>query len=502
MDVTNLNRARWKKKTPHRSPLLSISLLALLFFLFFFLAYKNIPKSLHPISSTTLTVRFPQCGVRALGESFLWYAPHSGFSNQVSVFKNAVLMAGILNRTLIVPPILDHHAVALGSCPKFRVLGPNEIRVSVWDHAIDLIRSRRYVSMADIIDLSSVVSTSVARTIDFRAFVSLWCGVSINFVCFNESDSKSSLFDSLKQCRSLLSGLDGNINKCLYALQEDCRTTVWTYQQNNEDGVLDSFQPDEQLQKKKKISYVRRRRDVYKTLGPGSEAELATVLAFGSLFTAPYKGSELYIDINEAPRDKRVQSLIEKIEYLPFVPEIMSAGKDYAFEIIKGPFLCVQLRLLDGQFKNHWKATFLELKQKVEFLRKKGLLPIHMFVMTDLPRGNWTGSYLGDLARDFNSFKLYVLREEDELVTQTAKKLMAAGHSMKFGSFPKSLDRVSKMENHCSSQMLADILLYLEETVCSCASLGFVGTAGSTIAESIELMRKFGICSSQSQTAS
>lgn len=50
-------------------------------------------------------------------------------------------MAGILNRTLIVPPVLDHHAVALGSCPKFRVLGPKEIRVSVWDHVLDLVKT-------------------------------------------------------------------------------------------------------------------------------------------------------------------------------------------------------------------------------------------------------------------------------------------------------------------------------------------------------------------------
>ncbi|XWS62017.1 hypothetical protein CRYUN_Cryun07bG0174800 [Craigia yunnanensis] len=55
-------------------------------------------------------------------------------------------MAGILNRTLIVPPILDHHAVALGSCPKFRVQSPKEIRIFVWDHVIELIGSGRYDS--------------------------------------------------------------------------------------------------------------------------------------------------------------------------------------------------------------------------------------------------------------------------------------------------------------------------------------------------------------------
>lgn len=317
----------------------------------------------------------------------------------------------------------------------------------------------------------------------------------------NDLNAQSSLFDRLNQCGSILSGLDGNVNKCLYAVDEDCRTTVWTYRNGDEDGVLDLFQPDEQLRKKKKISYVRRHRDVYKTLGPGSEAELATVLAFGSLFTAPYRGSELYIDIHEAQRDQRIQSLIEKIEFLPFVSEILSAGKKFALEMIKAPFLCAQLRLLDGQFKNHWKTTFLSLKQKLESLKQRGHQPIHIFVMTDLPQGNWTGNYLGDLAGDSDHFKVYFLGEENDLVKQTAKKLVAAGHGLRFGSAPWSLNGVKKMKMLCPYQSLPDVLLYIEESVCSCASLGFVGTAGSTIAESIEMMRKYDICSSSSLTA-
>lgn len=197
-------------------------------------------------------------------------------------------MAGILNRTLIVPPVLDHHAVALGSCPKFRVLGPKEIRVSVWDHVLDLVKTGRYISMADIIDISSLVPSSI-KAIDFRVFASLWCNVNMDFTCSNDLNAQSSLFDSLTLCGSILSGIHGNVDKCLYAVDEDCRTTVWTYKNGDEDRVFDSFQPDEQLKKKKKISYVRRRQDVYKSLGPGSEAGSATVLAFGSLFTAPYK---------------------------------------------------------------------------------------------------------------------------------------------------------------------------------------------------------------------
>ena len=53
--------------------------------------------------------------------------------------------------------------------------------------------------------------------------------------------------------------------------------------------------------------------------------------------------------------------------------------------------------------------------------------------MPDLPVANWTGSYLAPLARDSEAFKLFVLREEDELVERTTKKVVAARRSMKFG---------------------------------------------------------------------
>ncbi|GER34752.1 O-fucosyltransferase family protein [Striga asiatica] len=455
---------------------------------------------------------------KTLGDRFLWYAPHSGFSNQLAELKNAVVMAAILNRTLVVPPVLDHHAVALGSCPKFRVSDPNDLRFRVWNHSIQLIRDRRqhitvmessfvgeslfnfgfdycefefctaykapYISMADIVDLSSLVSNSGVKFIDFRAFVSIWCGVNVNLACNADSSSSMhfSLLENLKQCGSLLSGYDGNVATCLFASQEDCRTTVWTYQK--EDGILDSFQADDELRKKRKISYSRKRKDVYKALGSGTAAGSATVLALGSLFTAPYKGSQSHIDIREAPSNQRVQSLIQKIEFLPFVSEILSAGKRYAVQTIKAPFVCAQLRLLDGQFKNHWKSTFVGMKQKLDSLRKEGPLPVHVFVMTDLPRVNWTGSYLGDLAKDHDVFKLFVLRVEDELVVQTAKKLLNSG----------SYDG-GDGERLCNAFSLPDMLLYLEETICSCASLGFIGTSGSTIAESIEIMRKNRICS-------
>jgi len=292
----------------------------------------------------------------------------------------------------------------------------------------------------------------------------------------------------------LLSGLGGSEKGCVYPVQDDCRTTVWTYQQDD-DGALDQFQPDEELKRRKKISYVRRCRDIYKALGPGSQAEDATVLAFGTLFSGPYRGSESYFDIHESPKDQRIQRILDKIEFLPFALEIMAAGKEFAKNNIKEPFLCAQLRLLDGQFKNHWKATFSALKEKLkavelEMKRNKTSGLIHMFIMTDLPPANWTKTFLANVATD-ERYKLYMLKESDELVLQTSENLMAAEHGVRSGLLPKIIESTKK---DCDPVQLPEILLSIEESVCSCASLGFVGTAGSTIAGSIETMRKNNVC--------
>lgn len=136
-------RPRWKNKKASGRSIFISSLLIL--FLVFFIFYKEISTFILPLSTQSLSSEFSQCEVKTV-EKFLWYAPHSGFSNQLSEFKTAILMAAILNRTLIVPPVLDHHAVALGSCPKFRVLEPKQLRFEVWDHAIDLLKEGRLVA--------------------------------------------------------------------------------------------------------------------------------------------------------------------------------------------------------------------------------------------------------------------------------------------------------------------------------------------------------------------
>ena len=332
------------------------------------------------------------------------------------------------------------------------------------------------MSIADVLDLSSTV-----KIVDFREFASDFCGIDLSFVC--DVSSEANLPMEFQKCKNLLSksGLD-DLN-FVYGVEDDCRTTVWIYDQDS-DGILDSFQPDEELMRRKKISFIRKRRDIFKAFGPGSKAESSKFLAFGSLFSSPYKGSELHIDIHQVPRDSRIQSLLGKLDYLPFSKEIIAAGKQFALSRIKEPFLCAQLRLLDGQFKNHWKETFSALGQKIELLMvDHGSISI--FFMTDLPEANWTGTYLEDLSRNSSYFKIFTLSEDDKIVENASGQLISDDHTLKVHLF---------REQYCPPRVLPSILLYVQEVVCSCASLGFVGTVGSTIAESIEVMRKNAVC--------
>ena len=143
------SRGRWRRRSARSHVPLVVAILVLLLpaSLLFSSAYSTMLRALFPFPSTPggADTPRPRCGGSAEleGERFLWYAPHSGFSNQVGEFRNAAVAAALLNRTLVVPPVLYHHAVVLGSCPKFRVTDPASLRAAVWDHAMQLLLDRR-----------------------------------------------------------------------------------------------------------------------------------------------------------------------------------------------------------------------------------------------------------------------------------------------------------------------------------------------------------------------
>ncbi|CAG8851442.1 18984_t:CDS:1, partial [Racocetra persica] len=55
----------------------------------------DIKRSVLPTQETSLQ-----------GKKFLTFLPHSGFSNQFISLRNAIMLAYITNRTLIMPPII------------------------------------------------------------------------------------------------------------------------------------------------------------------------------------------------------------------------------------------------------------------------------------------------------------------------------------------------------------------------------------------------------------
>jgi len=47
-------------------------------------------------------------------DRYLWFPLHSGMSNQLLAVKVALMLGAVLNRTVVLPPIHDHHALAYG----------------------------------------------------------------------------------------------------------------------------------------------------------------------------------------------------------------------------------------------------------------------------------------------------------------------------------------------------------------------------------------------------
>ncbi|MCO5600276.1 hypothetical protein L7F22_054386 [Adiantum nelumboides] len=442
------------------------------------------------------------------GEKYMLYAPHSGFSNQVGELKNALFIAALLNRTLVVPPIFDHHAVSLGSCPKFRVHEPHEMRASAWAHISELIHERRYLAVADVLDLSSMVP--LVKLVDLRIFLFLWCGVDVSsacpgFLCKSLAAHILTSGETLKSCGgALMSKPDELHGSCVYGVDEDCRTTIWVHKKR----FLEANQSSPDLKeatatipkqdasnKMVKRKYGQRiYKEVVETLGNGSQASKYQVLSFGSLFSSEYKGSQVHVDIKSS-KDPIIRSLFEAMKYIPFTPPIVNAGKLYSRNIIRKPFFCAQLRLLDGQFKNHWEKTFTSFRSQLKLAREQqGLSQVlDVFLMTDLPRSNWSKTYLGELDVD-KSYKLHTLDANDPLIQETANKLAKDDHGIHSGYLPPLKATQTDLEDFKPVWVHPDILLFVEEAICCGASLGFVGTSGSTLSANILQLRLGNIC--------
>ena len=112
---SNVGRRRQPRKF-HNAKLITLLLLSLACLTCFGMAYylfktrwetqsQGFPRPLHAdVPSTQVNVSI-HTNILSTEERFLAYLPHSGFHNQRIAFENALVLARLLNRTLIVPPV-------------------------------------------------------------------------------------------------------------------------------------------------------------------------------------------------------------------------------------------------------------------------------------------------------------------------------------------------------------------------------------------------------------
>lgn len=239
--------------------------------------------------------------------------------------------------------------------------------------------------------------------------------------------------------------------------------------------------------------------DITTSLGRDSQAGAVPLLAFGSMFSTIYKGSQTYIDFQYPSGDANVDKFFQALKLLKFNPDIFVAARKYVQEVMPVPFFCAQLRLLDGQFKNHRGRTLRDFEDRMLLLHHSAARsrhPIPVFVMTDLPSENWTGTALGNIRDSKSLYRIHKLNSSKDVIESASRSILEG----EFG-FRISPGNLLARETHEQpltylSSVIPLVLLCVEEVVCSCASLGFSGTVGSTITESIMDLRAAQICRS------
>ena len=402
--------------------------------------------------------------------------------------------------------------------------------------------------MTSLIDIS-IIAPSRVRTIDLRRFLTLWCGIDIHKpsggdIC-KTCPKNDSVQAALKSCIDLLNPSPLHAAQeqlCVYGVDDDCTSTIWrnmrvrpchnttpaiTKMCNHNNSSLkcslDNHLDGAAWPNLNRLHIVKRRHlmtdatrgrssewklekkfggkkdvDITTSLGRDSQAGAVPLLAFGSMFSAIYKGSQTYIDFQYPSGDADVDSFFQALKLLKFNPDILLAARKYVQEVMPVPFFCAQLRLLDGQFKNHRARTLRDFEDRMLLLHHSAARsrhPIHVFVMTDLPSENWTGTALGNIRDSESLYHIHKLNSSKDVIESASRSILEG----EFG-FRISPGNLLARETHDEqpltylSSVMPLVLLCVEEVVCSCASLGFSGTVGSTITESIMDLRAAQIC--------
>eukprot|EP00271_Cylindrocystis_brebissonii_P013091 TRINITY_DN32677_c0_g1_i1.p1 TRINITY_DN32677_c0_g1~~TRINITY_DN32677_c0_g1_i1.p1 ORF type:complete len:561 (-),score=46.46 TRINITY_DN32677_c0_g1_i1:466-2148(-) len=438
-------------------------------------------------------------------EKYLWYAPHSGFGNQMIAFRHALRMAGLLNRTLIIPPLLRHFDNYLGRCEQGTARPPHKVRKGAWYAIMKLLQSRNYLSMADIVDISSI-SRDLVETIDLRLFVAVHCGINVS-ISLSDCTWCGPLVDRLARvrppfgrrgggpdeyikCGHLLGSLEGKsplprrFRRRVSKVMRSCTETIWTYGRASSDNLTQYIQsinpsyspptspcPDftpgilPPFERQYIVKAIRALQEQHKrgVLRGRKEPEVVDIrLAEGEGIWAPKTpadrfdimvlGSTIhYVDLDFFKEDGRGRELSCATAFLPFTPPIMRFAQSFAHAGSKGlghHFACVHYRGSDGAFvsrasrKEHLNAILAQLYE-VHSNLEQSVGPGGAFNLF-LMSDMRTEAWRSRLGNIFSrpGFKVHFPLEFQALQTKVSKRVFASRYGVFTNRIPRPVAQI------------------------------------------------------------
>jgi hypothetical protein len=359
---------------------------------------------------------------------YLLYFTQGGWANQLICLRKAFIMAKLLDRVLLLPPVLPHHGKGTTYLDYILTKDWQQFKSSTTDyltdpffHYLTRLPKDRYLPMSQVIDVNYTLPG--IQTMDVRNFQQKYGEKNLTRATI-EIDYGFSHFN-----------------------------TNWLYNNSELEGESRSGNRTEYG---KVVSFNRTYRDLPRTLGPRSE----DVLVFLDSFVAMYSESVLAAVPEWRPR---------------MAPSIREAVCSTI--ATWPPYVAIHVRTGDGPFKQRSEMTirkvfhgvtklildWLELNQESldEYNRTIGL-----YVATDLP----------------NFRRHVVFAAEASNLTET----IFQQHHVTLTLL--SLENVGNRRVVLGGMLYADIFMDLEIPVC--APIGFQGSAGSTFSGLITLSRR------------
>jgi GDP-fucose protein O-fucosyltransferase len=378
-------------------------------------------------------------------ERYLQYFAHSGWSNQVQCLKHAYYIARATNRTLILPPVMDHFVATYATVCNVTL----EKQQYTFNLDYDLqkmflgkVKAKDYIALHHVLDLQHTLPA--VRTMDFREFYtegalngssaisgsSSWV-METNFSHYDTEWlwNESALEGTQKVVRLQENGLQQEHTRTLRDLVQ---VTSNSHQNDRIWTLLDSY-------------YVRLHQNFEQSLGDRFQPRFHSAI-------------------------RRASRLIRKDQWKNI------------------PYASIHVRGNDGSFSSAEKINYaieLAFKSTTKLMRTWAAVQIHNQTETDvdLPTTR-VGLFMATDIPNIKQHEHFVLQYSQ--LAQTMQDTWNATINVLLGDdSPKEMVQDLKAKVGYPG-------IFLDQHLAACATIGFTGTPGSTFSGFIRELRRDG----------